>query len=177
MRLLLLSFIFGGLFTGCNPADSSEITPIKAGQYEQKAQKITVGDSLVTAAPVGGYFQKSFQFHEGMGVTIEITSDIASENGTAKAHYSVSGDRLTVEIQKSTTSYYKSNNKVTFHSFKEVNESYSHSFETGNNSYVFHGPGLLLTTHQPDEKDLDDDGNTSETVATTEYYKYGVQYD
>ena len=178
-KVLLFPVLILIVITGCDVFSSERNSDpaIKQGEYIQRAQKISVEGSVVSAGPIGGYFQQTFVFSDAGEADVKVSSDIPSENGTAKASYNVSGDNLILNINQSKTSAFPEGKEITYRSYKQVNDQYKEPFESAPSNYTFEGSGLILTKEQPDKQDLDEDGDVTEKIVLTEYYKYVVRYD
>ena len=163
--------------TACNVFSSDENSDlvIRQGEYIQQAQKISIEGSVVSAGPIGGYFRQTLTFSDGGEVDVKVSSDIPSEAGTAEASYNVSGDNLILNIEKSTTPAFSEGEKVTYTNYKEVDDQFKETFDSASSSYTFEGPGLILAKEQPDKQDLDEDGDVTEKIVLTKYYKYVVR--
>lgn len=175
----LTGLLFIIVASGCNVTDNDGDTPaINSGTYNLQAQRTTINEKVVSAGEVGGgYYTERFQFFEGDSLQIEIESDIVSENGRAKATYQIQDSRLSATITATTTSQYNTGEQITFTDFRLVDESFSQTLQANGEFYTFEGPGLFLERQYSDQQDLDDDGNTSETVTQTKYYGRLARYD
>ncbi|WP_138431998.1 hypothetical protein [Fodinibius saliphilus] len=179
-KIHILIVAFAILLAGsCNTTDKGKSSnAVETGTYALQAQRTTINENVVSAGRMGGgYFAEQFEFLKNDGLQIEIKSDIVNENGQAEATYQIQNSHLSVTIEESTTSIYKTGDKITFTSFNFVDESFSETFQIIGKSYTFEGPGLLLEQQYPDQQDLDDDGNTSEMTTLTKYYSRLVRYD
>ncbi|MEX0610108.1 MAG: hypothetical protein WD016_09565 [Balneolaceae bacterium] len=173
-----LAFLFTLFFIGCSnvtsPNEASLDSQIQPGVYKLQAEQTLIGNDQYSHAVANenGYLFKNIHFLEGYSLHMEIKSDIVSENGYAEAKYSVSGQKLVVNIKQTTTTYYDKDSSLTFDSYNLVDENYTETVEMGSTSYTFEGPGLILRKNITDSQDLDKDDDTSEVVQVIEYYRY-----
>lgn len=169
--ILLIITILSCNSTGEDPATGA----LDHGAYEYNAQKSVIENSVVSAGPVGGYFNLTMQIGERSEVKIEVISDITSENGTAEGSYQTSGDQLILHIKTSTTDYFQKGEEIVYDSYQVADNNHSETLETDSVNHTFQGPGLILTEANTDGQDLDDDGDTSEEVIQSHYFTYSAQ--
>ncbi|MEX0661516.1 MAG: hypothetical protein WEA58_08810 [Balneolaceae bacterium] len=173
-----IGFIFLFIISSCDDVTNQESnSPIQSKVYIQQAQQTSIENEPYSASRVSGYLQKKLHFFEADSMYLEINSDIVSENGRATAMYSISDQKLTADIIRTTTTYYELDSSLIFDPFETVDESYTETIKMDSDTYHFKGPGIILQFQEPDLQDLDQDNDTSEMVLKTEYYSLTTPED